>query len=110
MELGDPGAAAALDKLLEETEGLERLKVLTACAHTAHWALDAEGATRMSQEAFHLAKSLSAEEFIGPALALQSLASSMAGNMNTALELGGEGPGAVDPRHPSGRTRCASTR
>jgi class 3 adenylate cyclase/tetratricopeptide (TPR) repeat protein len=88
VELGDPGAAAALDKLLEETEGLERLKVLTARAHTAHWALDAEGATRMSQEAFHLAQSLSAEEFIGPALALQSLASSMAGNMNTALELG----------------------
>jgi tetratricopeptide (TPR) repeat protein len=88
VELGDPGAAAALDKLLEETEGLERLKVLTARAHTAHWALDAEGTVRMSQEAFHLAQSLSAEEFIGPALALQSLASSMAGNMNTALELG----------------------
>ena len=52
---GDPGAAAALDKLLEETGGLERLKVLTTRAHTAHWALDAEGATRMSQEAFHLA-------------------------------------------------------
>jgi class 3 adenylate cyclase/tetratricopeptide (TPR) repeat protein len=88
VELGDPGAAAALDKLLEETEGLERLKVLTARAHTAHWVMDAEGATRMSQEAFNLAQSLSAEEFIGPALALQSLASSMAGNMNTALELG----------------------
>ena len=88
VELGDPGAAAALDKLLEETQGLERLKVLTARAHTAHWALDAEGATRMSQEAFNLAQSLSAEEFLGPALALQSLASSMAGNMNTAFELG----------------------
>jgi class 3 adenylate cyclase/tetratricopeptide (TPR) repeat protein len=88
VELGDPGAAAALDKLLEETEGLERLKVLMARAHTAHWALDAEGATRMSQEAFHLAQSLSIEEFLGPALALQGLASSMAGNMNTAFELG----------------------
>jgi tetratricopeptide (TPR) repeat protein len=50
--------------------------------------LDAEGATRMSQEAFDLAQSLSAGEFVGPALALQSLASSMAGNMNTSLELG----------------------
>jgi class 3 adenylate cyclase/tetratricopeptide (TPR) repeat protein len=88
VELGDLGAAAALDKLLEETEGLERLKVLMARAHTAHWALDGEGAIRMSQEAFHLAQSLSAGEFIGPALALQSLASSMAGNMNTSLELG----------------------
>ena len=88
VELGDPGAAAALDKLLEETEGLERLKVLMARAHTAHWAMDAEGATRMSQEAFDLAQSLSIEEFIGPALALQSLASSMDGNMDTSLELG----------------------
>jgi class 3 adenylate cyclase/tetratricopeptide (TPR) repeat protein len=88
VELGDLGAAAALDKLLEETEGLERLKVLMARAHTAHWAMDAEGATRMSQEAFDLAQSLSIEEFIGPALALQSLASSMAGNMDTSLELG----------------------
>ena len=85
VELGDLGAAAALDKLLEETEGRERLKVLMARAHTAHWAMDAEGATRMSQEAFDLAQSLSIEEFIGPALALQSLASSMAGNMNTSL-------------------------
>ena len=73
VELGDLGAAAALDELLEETEGLERLKVLTARAHTAHRAMDAEGATRMSQ-AFELAQSLSIEEFIGPALALQSLA------------------------------------
>ena len=88
VELGDVGAAPALDKLLEETKGLERLKVLTARAHTAHRAMDAEGATRMSQEAFDLAQSLSIEEFIGPALALQSLASSMAGNMNTAFELG----------------------
>jgi class 3 adenylate cyclase/tetratricopeptide (TPR) repeat protein len=88
VELGDPGAAAALDKLLEETEGLERLKVLMARAHTAHWAMDAEGATRMSQEAFDLAQSLSIEEFVGPALALQSLASSMDGNMDTSLELG----------------------
>jgi class 3 adenylate cyclase/tetratricopeptide (TPR) repeat protein len=88
VELGDVGAAPALDKLLEETDGLERLKVLTARAHTAHRAMDAEGATRMSQEAFHLAQALSAEEFIGPALGLQSLASSMAGNMNTAFELG----------------------
>jgi class 3 adenylate cyclase/tetratricopeptide (TPR) repeat protein len=88
VELGDPGAAAALDKLLEETEGLERLKVLMARAHTAHWAMDAEGATRMSQEAFDLAQSLSIEEFLGPALALQSLASSMDGNMDTSLELG----------------------
>jgi class 3 adenylate cyclase/tetratricopeptide (TPR) repeat protein len=88
VELGDLGAASALDELLEETEGLERLKVLMARAHTAHWALDAEGATRMSQEAFDLAQSLSAGEFVGPALALQSLASSMAGNMNTSLELG----------------------
>jgi tetratricopeptide (TPR) repeat protein len=88
VELGNLGAAApALDKLLEETQGLERLTVLIDRAHTAHWAMDAEGATRMSQEAFHLAQSLSAEEFIGPALALQSLASSMAGNMNTAFEL-----------------------
>jgi class 3 adenylate cyclase/tetratricopeptide (TPR) repeat protein len=88
VELGDLGAAPALDKLLEDTEGLERLKVLTARAHTAHRAMDAEAATRMSQEAFDLAQSLSIEEFIGPALALQSLASSMAGNMNTAFELG----------------------
>jgi class 3 adenylate cyclase/tetratricopeptide (TPR) repeat protein len=88
VELGDPDTTAGLDRLLEETEGLERLKVLTARAHTAHWALDAEGTTRMSQEALDLAQSLSAEEFIGPALALQSLASSMAGNMNTAFELG----------------------
>jgi class 3 adenylate cyclase/tetratricopeptide (TPR) repeat protein len=88
VELGDLGAAAALDKLLEETEGLERLKVLMARAHTAHWAMDAEGATRMSQEAFDLAQSLSIEEFLGPALALQSLASSMDGNMDTSLELG----------------------
>jgi hypothetical protein len=50
--------------------------------------MDAEGATRMSREAFDLAQSLSAEEFMGPALALQSLASSMAGNMNNAFELG----------------------
>jgi tetratricopeptide (TPR) repeat protein len=88
VELGDLGAAPALDKLLEETEGLERLKVLMARAHTAHWAMDAGGATRMSQQAFDLAQSLSLEEFVGPALALQSLASSMAGNMNTSLELG----------------------
>jgi class 3 adenylate cyclase/tetratricopeptide (TPR) repeat protein len=88
VELGDLGAAPALDKLLDETEGLERLKVLTARAHTAHRAMDAEAATRMSQEAFDLAQSLSIEEFLGPALALQSLASSMAGNMNTAFELG----------------------
>jgi class 3 adenylate cyclase/tetratricopeptide (TPR) repeat protein len=88
VELGDVGAAAALDKLLEETEGLERLKVLMARAHTAHWAMDADGATRMSQEAFDLAQSLSIEEFIGPALALQGLASSMAGHMNRAFELG----------------------
>jgi len=88
VELGDLGDAPALDKLLGETDGLERLKVLTARAHTAHRAMDAEGATRMSQEAFDLAQSLSIEEFIGPALALQSLASSMAGNMNTAFELG----------------------
>ena len=85
-ELGDLVAAdPVLDKLLEETQGLERLKVLMARAHTA---TDAEGATRMSQEAFDLAQSLSIEEFIGPALALQSLASSMAGNMNMSLELG----------------------
>jgi tetratricopeptide (TPR) repeat protein len=88
VELGDVGAAAALDKLLEETEGLERLKVLMARAHTAHWAMDAEGATRMSREAFDLAQSLSVEEFIGPALALQSLATSMTGEMTTSLELG----------------------
>ena len=50
--------------------------------------MDAEAATRMSQEAFDLAQSLSIEEFIGPALALQSLASSMAGNMDTSFELG----------------------
>jgi tetratricopeptide (TPR) repeat protein len=87
-ELGDLVAAApALDRLLEETEGLERLTVLMVRAHTAHWAMDADGATRMSQEAFDLAQSLSAEEFIGPALALQSLASGMAGNMDAALEL-----------------------
>jgi tetratricopeptide (TPR) repeat protein len=42
----------------------------------------------MSQEAFDLAQSLSIEEFIGPALALRSLVSMMAGNMDTALELG----------------------
>src|SRR5215211_4600340 len=42
----------------------------------------------MSREAFDLAQALSAEEFIGSALALQSLASSMAGNMDTAFELG----------------------
>ena len=61
-----------------------------ARAHTAHWAMDAGGATRMSQEAFDLAQSLSIEEFIGPALALRSLASSMDGNMDTSLvtELG----------------------
>ena len=47
-ELGDLVAAdPVLDKLLEETQGLERLKVLMARAHTA---TDAEGATRMSQE------------------------------------------------------------
>jgi class 3 adenylate cyclase/tetratricopeptide (TPR) repeat protein len=85
-ELGDLVAAdPVLDKLLEETQGLERLKVLMARAHTA---TDAEGATRMSQEAFDLAQSLSIEEFIGPALALRSLVSMMAGNMDTALELG----------------------
>ena len=85
-ELGDLGAAdPVLDKLLEETQGLERLKVLMTRAHTA---TDAEGATRMSQEAFDLAQSLSIEEFIGPALALRSLVSSMAGNMDTSLELG----------------------
>jgi tetratricopeptide (TPR) repeat protein len=85
-ELGDLGAAdPVLDKLLEETQGLERLKVLMTRAHTA---TDAEGATRMSQEAFDLAQSLSVEEFIGPALALRSLVSSMAGNMDTSLELG----------------------
>ena len=88
VELGDVGAAAGLDMLLEETVGLERLKVLMARAHTAHWAMDAEGATRMSQEAFDLAQSLSIEEFIGPALALQSLATSMTGDMNASLELG----------------------
>ena len=85
-ELGDLVAAdPVLDKLLEETQGLERLKVLMTRAHTA---TDAEGATRMSQEAFDLAQSLSIEEFIGPALALRSLVSSMAGNMDTSLELG----------------------
>jgi class 3 adenylate cyclase/tetratricopeptide (TPR) repeat protein len=87
VELGDLGAAApALDKLLEETEGLERLKVLMARARTAHWAMDAQ-ATRMSQQAFDLAQSLSAEEFIGPALSLRSEASSKAGNMDAAFEL-----------------------
>jgi class 3 adenylate cyclase/tetratricopeptide (TPR) repeat protein len=85
-ELGDLDAAdPVLDKLLEETQGLERLKVLMARAHTA---TDAEGATRMSQEAFELAQSLSIEEFIGPALALRSLVAMMAGDMDTALELG----------------------
>src|SRR4029450_9004362 len=75
-------------RLWEQTEGWERLKVLTARAHTAHRAMDAEAATRMSQEAFDLAQSLSIEEFIGPALALQSLASSRAGNMDAAFQLG----------------------
>ncbi len=89
VELGDLVAAApALDKLLEETQGLERLKVLMALARTAHWAVDAEGATRISQEAFDLAQSLSAEEFIGPALALRSEAARTAGNMDAAFELG----------------------
>jgi len=88
VELGDLGAAAALDKLLEEIEGLERLKVLLARAHTAHTAMDAATTVRMSQEAFDLAQSLSAEEFIGPALGLQSLASGMAGNIDAAFELG----------------------
>jgi predicted ATPase len=56
-ELGDLVAAdPVLDRLLEETQGLERLRVLMARAHTA---TDAEGATRMSQEAFDLAQSLS---------------------------------------------------
>jgi tetratricopeptide (TPR) repeat protein len=87
VELGDLGAAApALDKLLEETEGLQRLKVLMAQARTAHWAMDAQ-ATRISQEAFDLAQSLSAEEFIGPALSLRSEAVSKAGHMDAAFEL-----------------------
>ena len=87
VELGDLGAAAALDKLLEESEGLERLKVLLARAHTPT-AMDAATTVRMSQEAFDLAQSLSTEEFIGPALGLQSLASGMAGNIDAAFELG----------------------
>jgi len=88
MELGDLVAAGpALDKLLEESEGLERLKVLLAQARTAHWSMDTQ-ASRISQEAFDLAQSLSAVEFIGPALALRSEASSMAGNMDAAFELG----------------------
>jgi predicted ATPase/class 3 adenylate cyclase len=88
VELSDLGAAAALDKLLDQTEGLERLKVLLARAHTAHTAMDAEAVTRLSQDAFNLAQSLSVEEFIAPALWLQSLASRMAGNIDAAFELG----------------------
>ena len=105
VELGDLGAAAALDKLLEESEGLERLKVLLARAHTAHTAMDAATTVRMSQEAFDLAQSLSTEEFIGPALDYRAWPRAWPGT-STRPSSWASGPCEVDPRHPSGRTRA----
>ncbi|MFL5798741.1 MAG: AAA family ATPase [Actinomycetota bacterium] len=88
VDLGDLTAAIpALDELLPELEGRERVRGLLARGRAAFWGMDAEASRRVSDEAYEAAGVLGEEDLLGPALALRSESASMVGRMEDAFAL-----------------------
>jgi class 3 adenylate cyclase/tetratricopeptide (TPR) repeat protein len=89
VALGDlEGAADELGALLPELSGTDRVEALLARGRATHWLeLDTE-TLEIATEAVALATELDDEEALPAAIALESQAHGMTGEMTLALELG----------------------
>ncbi len=87
--LGDFEAATEeLGDLLPELGGTDRLEALLALGRATHWLERDEETLAIAREAVSLATELGDAEAVPAALALESHAHGMVGEMDTALELG----------------------
>ncbi|MGH3133909.1 MAG: AAA family ATPase, partial [Gaiellaceae bacterium] len=80
-------AIEALDAVLPALEGRRRFDALSARGRASFWLADAEGAHRYWREARDLAESLGDAELEAATLALLSMAGSMDGAIDDAIEL-----------------------
>jgi tetratricopeptide (TPR) repeat protein len=88
VDLGNlTGGIPLLDDLLPQLEGRDLLSAMLTRSRAAFWTMDAPTTTRLAQEAVALAEQLDDKEFLGPATALQSNATSMEGRLEEAFEL-----------------------
>ncbi|MCA1846393.1 MAG: hypothetical protein LC792_24995, partial [Actinobacteria bacterium] len=81
-------AAAALDDLLPELTGRERVGALVARARSTHVLHDADGALRYGREAAEAAEAEGLDDLLGPALAGLSAGINFAGQPAEALTVG----------------------